>query len=283
MPIALHPLKLKHPIYLFFLFLFSFLLNNTHVKGQKNEVGFFFGTTYYLGDLNPMTQFAMNRIGIGGLYRFNINQNISLRINGYWANVEGSDAIMGYNTTRNLQFRSNIFEFSGQGEINFVYFTPGDLDTPSTPYIFGGAGVFRFNPQAEINGQWFNLRSLRTEGQGSELYPERKPYNLTSYNILFGLGYKFNITRQFTGAFEWGLRRTGTDYLDDVSTTYPDASVFNNNTIALDLYDRSLENRGNNTNFQRGNPNTNDWYSFAGIILTIRIKDFSKARCPAYN
>ncbi len=277
-------LKLKKQFFpILFLVSLAFTLNNSYVYGQKNEVGFFFGTSYYLGDLNPNKHFGLSRPGIGGLYRHNINQNVSLRVSTYWANVEGNDAVIQYNTNRNLQFRSNIFELSTQGEVNFLFFTPGDMETPSTPYIFGGAGFFWFNPQAEINGQWFNLNQLRTEGQGSDLYPNRKPYNLTSYNILFGIGYKFNITRQFTGAFEWGLRRTGTDYLDDVSTTYPDASVFNNNTVALEIYDKSLENRGNNANFQRGNPNSNDWYSFAGIILTIRIKDFSKTRCPAYN
>ncbi len=251
--------------------------------GQKNELGFFFGGSYYLGDLNPYRQFSLPRIGAGAIYRFNFNDNVAVRINGFWGNVAGDDAIVQYNEVRNLQFRSNIFEMSVQGEVNFIYFTPGDMDTPSTPYLFGGGGFFRFNPQAEINGQWYNLRSLRTEGQGSDLYPERKPYSLTSSIVLLGIGYKFNITRQFTGAIEWGMRRSGTDYLDDVSTTYPDPSVFEGNALAMQLYDRSLENRGENTGFQRGNPNTNDWYSFFGMVLTVRIKDFSRYRCPAYN
>ncbi len=263
--------------------LFLMVLFATSAKGQRNELGFFFGGSYYIGDLNPSKQFAMTRIGAGGLYRFNINESLALRVNGFWGNIAGNDAIVKYNENRNLHFRSNIFEISVQGEVNFLFFTPGDLDTPSTPYIFAGGGFFRFNPQAEIDGQWYNLKPLNTEGQGSELYPDRKPYSLTSHNILFGIGYKFNITRQFTGTFEWGMRRTGTDYLDDISTTYPDPQVFGNNSLAIELHDRSLENRGENVNFQRGNPNTNDWYSFAGIILTIRIKDFSRHRCPAYN
>lgn len=167
--------------------------------------------------------------------------------------------------------------------MNFLHFEPGDLETPFSPYIFAGGGFFRFNPQAEIDGQWYNLQRLGTEGQRSDLYPDRKPYSLSSNVILFGLGYKFNITRMFTGALEWGMRRTGTDYLDDVSTTYPDPSVFDTNPIAMTLHDQSLENRGENAGFQRGNPNTNDWYSFVGIVLTFRIKDFSWHRCPAYN
>jgi hypothetical protein len=255
----------------------------TNAMAQKSEVGFYFGGSYYIGDLNPTLHFAMTRIGAGALYRFNINENFAIRLNGFMGNVAGSDSKTGYNTNRNLHFRSNIYEASIQGEVNFVHFIPGNLETPATPYLFGGGGVFRFNPQAEINGQWYDLRQLNTEGQGSDLYPDRKPYALVAANLLFGIGYKFNITRQFTGAFEWGMRLTSTDYLDDVSTTYPDPSVFNGNPLALELYDRTLTNQGQNTDFQRGNSNYNDWYSFAGIILTFRIKDFSRQRCPAYN
>ncbi len=265
------------------LYLALIFLTSISGYGQKNEVGLFFGGSYYIGDLNPSRQFAMTRPGAGVLYRYNVNDHLAFRGNVFWGSVAGDDAVIGYNETRNLHFRSSVFEISGQAEVNFLHFQPGDLETPFSPYIFAGGGIFTFNPQAEIDGQWYNLKPLNTEGQGSEMYPERKPYNLISHNFLFGIGYKFNITRQFTGALEWGMRRTGTDYLDDVSTTYPDPAVFGQNQLALELYDRSLENRGENTGFQRGNPNNNDWYSFVGFILTFRIKDFSWEKCPAYN
>ena len=274
------PVKAIHKILLSAIFT---LLLFSDAIAQRNELGFFFGGSYYIGDLNPSRQFAMTQIGVGAIYRFNLNDHLSLRANGFWGNVAGDDAIVKYNENRNLHFRSNILEASLQGEVNFLPFEPGDLKTPSTPYIFAGGGFFRFNPQAEWDGVWYNLKPLGTEGQGSELYPDRKPYSLTSHNFLFGIGYKFNITRQFTGALEWGMRRTGTDYLDDVSTTYPDPSVFGEDSRGLELYDRSLENRGENLDFQRGNPHNNDWYSFAGFILTFRIRNFSWQKCPAYN
>jgi hypothetical protein len=248
---------------------------------QRNEVGLFFGGSYYLGDLNPSRQFALTQLAFGGLYRINLNDHIAFRLNGIVGSVEGDDARIKYNENRNLSFRSMILEASLQMEVNFLSFIPGDMETPATPYIFGGGGVFRFNPQAQLDGRWINLNPHGTEGQGYDT--ERNIYSLTSYNFLFGVGYKFNITREVTGAFEWGMRRTGTDYLDDVSTTYPHPSVFDGNELALALYDRSLENRGENTNFQRGNPNTNDWYSFAGFVLTYRIKNLQRRKCPAYN
>jgi hypothetical protein len=253
------------------------------VYSQRNEVGVFFGGSYYLGDLNPSRQFAMSEIAIGGLYRLNLDRHISLRLNGFVGSVSGDDARVKYNENRNLSFRSIILEASLQGEVNFLPFVPGEMETPATPYLFGGGGVFRFNPKTQLDGRWVELKPHGTEGQGSMRFPDRDFYSLTSYNLLFGIGYKFNITRELTGAFEWGMRRTGTDYLDDVSTTYPHPDVFENNQIALALYDRSIDNRGENTNFQRGNPNTNDWYSFAGVIITYRIKNVQKRKCPAYN
>jgi hypothetical protein len=256
-------------------------LNET--SAQKQELGLFLGSSYYLGDLNPTMHFGMPGLGLGALYRYNFTQHLSARANAYGGRVAGDDARLKFDPNRNLQFRSNIFEFSLQGEVNFLPFTAGDGDTPFTPFIFGGGGLMRFNPQALLDDRWYNLQPLNTEGQGSDLYPERTPYSLFSSTMHFGVGLKFNITEFLTGGIEWGFRRTGTDYLDDISTTYPDGSVFGNNTLARQLYDRSLENRFENQNFQRGNPNSKDWYSFAGFVLTIRFKDNSRYRCPAYN
>jgi hypothetical protein len=267
---------------LFFLFI-TLVFGFNKASAQKHEIGAFFGSSYYLGDLNPERHFAMPGIGMGALYRYNFNQHLSARANGFFGRVAGSDAVVKFDPVRNLQFRSNVMELSIQGEVNFLPFIAGDLTTLFTPFIFGGGGFTGFNPQAELEGRWYDLQPLKTEGQGSELYPEREPYSLFTSNILFGVGVKFNITRTVTGGFEWGFRRTGTDYMDDISTTYPDAGVFGNNTLALQLFDRSLENRYENQNFQRGNPNSKDWYSFAGFVLTIRFKDNSRYRCPAYN
>lgn len=251
--------------------------------GQRHEVGLFFGSASYLGDINPSLVFSMPRIAAGGLYRFNIDEHISLRVNGMIGSVASSDAMLRHNTNRNLSFRSSIMEASLKGEVNYFPFVAGDLRYTRTPYVFGGIGVFRFNPRTQLNGEWVALNPLGTEGQGSPLYPDRSRYSLTSLNFLFGVGFKFNITRQFTGAFEWGMRRTSTDYLDDVSTTFVHPDAFANNPEALALYDRSLINRGNNTHLQRGNPNVNDWYSFAGFVLTYRIKNQQRINCPAYN
>lgn len=251
------------------------------VHAQRNEVGLMMGGSFYMGDLNPHLPFAMTRPALGGLYRYNFNDRLSLRINGLFANIAADDAIIKYNEDRNLHFRSIILEGSVQGEVNFLSFEPGNPKTPHSPYLFAGGGLFWFNPQAMHEGQWYKLYPYTTEGQGSEQYPDRRVYKRLNYNILFGLGWKINLGQHMTAGLEWGMRRTGTDYLDDVSTTYPEQSALP--AMGVIFSDRSLTNRGQNADFQRGNPNTNDWYSFAGIILTFRIKNYEKKSCPAYN
>lgn len=249
---------------------------------QNSELGVYYGLAYYLGDLNPSRQFAMARLAYGGLYRYNFDEHKSLRISGFYGSVEADDAVIGYNKNRNLHFRSTIMEISLQGEITFLPFEIGNPNTLHTPYIFAGIGGFRFNPQARgDDDQWYDLQPLGTEGQNSDLYPNREPYDLYAVSYLFGIGYKFNISKNFTGGIEWGMRRTTTDYLDDVSTTYPEPEALSG--VAYQFSDRSLENRGDNTNMMRGNPNNKDWYSFAGFILTFKLPSLSKEVCPAYD
>lgn len=274
--------KSRQGLLLLFVLMF---LNTPALLGQKNELGVFFGGSYYLGDLNPGKQFTMTRIALGGVYRYNFNPHLSARVNGIFASVEGNDALVKYNEDRNLRFMSRVTELSGQMEVNFLPFVAGNLDTPYSPYIFFGGGVFRFNPQAQMPDsegrmRWIDLQPLGTEGQGLEGYPDK--YKLVSHNFLFGVGFKFNISRNITGGIEWGMRRTGTDYLDDVSTTYADLELLPSKTTQY-FADRSISNRGQNKGLQRGDPTTNDWYSFAGFVLAFKIKDFTRGKCAAYN
>ncbi len=258
------------------LFVFAFFPNTGF--GQKNEIGIFFGGSYYLGDLNPHKQFALTRIALGGLYRHNFTPHFSLRANGIFGSVEGNDALIKYNQDRNLRFVSRVNEISAQAEVNFLPFVAGNLQTPYSPFLFWGAGAIFFNPQAQDEqGNWRELRPLRTEGQ-----TEESQYGPISTSFVLGFGLKFNISRNISGGVEWGMRRTGTDYLDDVSTTYANLNDLPGGTSRY-FADRSLSNPGQNTGLQRGNPRNNDWYSFAGFVIAFKIKDFKRSTCPAFN
>jgi hypothetical protein len=74
---------------------------------------------------------------------------------------------------------------------------------------------------------------------------------------------------------EWGLRRTFTVYLDDVSGKFMDANLiaYENGSTASALSDRSLSVEGSNVGKKRGNPTTKDWYSFIGVTITYKLND----------
>src|SRR6185295_10199877 len=92
-------------------------------------------------------------------------------------------------------------------------------------YGFAGIGVFYFNPKTVYRGKVYDLRSLLTEGQG--IVPGRGKYSLIQPCIPLGVGFKYTIDRKWGLGLELGLRKTFTDYIDDVSTTYFDFAGYN--------------------------------------------------------
>jgi hypothetical protein len=249
---------------------------------QKTEIGVFLGGSYYLGDLNPQIHFLYTKPAAGIIYRYNVNKRITLKIDGLYGNVEGNDTKSKTNPNRNLNFKSTILELSPNIEINFLPYSIGNSKTPFTTYLFAGVAAFRFDPQAEYNGAYYHLQPLGTEGQRTSVY-NKKPYSLISFSIPFGIGFKKNIGKSVSFGLEWGLRKTFTDYIDDVSTTYVDPAVLSseNRPISAILADRSAAING--IGMQRGNSYNKDWYSFAGMILTFKINAKKKCKCPAYR
>lgn len=247
--------------------LFLFFVSFTALS-QRSEIGPMFGTSFYLGDLNPGTLFAKPHFAGGILYRYNLSPRWALKANILFATVEGSDRETNHGYGRNLSFRSPITEISAQIELNFfrLYNLPGK--NKFSPYIFTGISIFSFNPQAQLDGVYYDLQQLGTEGQGLE--GERDLYSLTSVGIPFGIGFKVHIGRYVSICAEWGLRYTFTDYLDDVGGKYYDNQELaeQRGTIVASLADRSdiIHPAGSG----RGNTTTKDLYSFAGLTATFK-------------
>ncbi len=268
---------------------------------QKSEFGVMAGVSFYNGELNRKTLFMQPKFAFGGFYRHNFNDHFSTKLCFLYGNVEGNDALSANaeQIQRNLSFKSVVAEFSGQIEINFLPFVAGDTKTRFTPYIFGGFGIFKFNPKAYVdagdytinginytvaNSGYYALMPLGTEGQGTTGYPDRKKYSLTSFAIPFGIGFKFNIANGVGFGLEWGMRPTFTDYLDDVSTTYAEPIVLRSEytDVAAVLSDRSIASAESNVGRQRGNSTNKDWYSFAVATLSYTIKT-KQPKCAAYQ
>ncbi len=255
----------------FLLSIVFFLLVLASVSAQRHELGVFAGGSYYLGDLNPSGHFEQSQPAVGLIYRYNINPRWAIRVNALFGSVEASDAVNNKNNPRNLSFKSPITEFSVLTELNFVQFYTKSEKYRFTPYIFAGLGIFNFNPQAQYEGKWYELQPLGTEGQG--VAGGKSLYALTNANFPFGIGIKIGLFKVVCVGLEWGMRKTFTDYLDDVSTTYVKASVFNTNdeysTIATILADRSEVKHI--AGAQRGNSSNNDWYNFYGVTISFHL------------
>jgi len=260
-----------------FLLLFTFLLNTTYSQhfifgGDKArvEVGLNFGPTFFLGDLGGNygkgsrfvkdLNLELTKMMKGAFLTVYPNRWLGLRVAGQITHVAGQDYIIGsegvnelWRKQRNLDFRSNMWEVYGAIEVypTMIFNFFEDWEPRLKPYGFIGAGLFHFDPEGSItdaNGRktWHKLHPLRTEGQGMSQYPDKKPYKLTQMNIPMGAGVKFKVTDRFSTAFELLYRKTFTDYIDDVSTTYIDPNHFDlylspaDATIARKIHDKTI-------------------------------------------
>ena len=264
------------------------IFNSEYTLAQRIELGPFFGGSYYIGDINPTRHFNRTQMAGGAIIRYNLNPRFALKGNVFAGSVEAydSDSFDDFQRKRNLHFRSNILDFSAQLEFNFFEYMISNPEMPFSPYIFAGISLFRFNPQAELDGEWYDLQPLGTEGQGMTEYPDRKAYPLTQFSFPFGLGMKLRITNNIACGVEWSLRRTFTDYLDDVGGVYADQFKLRaeKGEVAYALANR-MENLSQTESIegqQRGNSKRPDWYSFAGAFIVFKIVT-NKNQCSAYR
>ncbi|MEI9908535.1 MAG: hypothetical protein WDO71_02020 [Bacteroidota bacterium] len=206
---------------------------------------------------------------------------IGVRLEGTFGSIQSYDSILKKvaPTTfgryeRNLSFRSSITDIQLAAEIHPLFFkTYDEGEAPFfSPYLVAGIGFFSFNPEAKLNGRWYALQPLHTEGQGFAEYPDRKPYKLTQVNIPLGIGLRYEVTSSLSARLEVVHRILFTDYLDDVSKNNIDPALFYNYlsptqaAIAEQLADRRTAVPKNE---QRGDPKDKD--SFFTIQLKIGI------------
>lgn len=253
----------------------------------EGEFGLSLGAAHYFGDLNNRAAFNRPKIAVGAFYRKQVGDYIGIRLGFHYARLGYSDVYskVDYQRRRNLSFNSSVWEVGIQGDFNFFRFEPGNPDYMFTPYITLGVGVFGYDPYAYLNGEKYFLRPLGTEGQGSAQYPERKPYGNTGFCFPLGMGVKYNMSPSINVGFEVAYRFTGTDYLDDVSSTYAGAAAFppdasGNPTVASRLQDRSYET-GTPIGIagrQRGFSAQKDGYVFAEFTVSFNLTSY---RCPS--
>ena len=251
---------------------------------QVYEVGGWVGTSNYFGDVNPKGSFSEVRPGGGGFMRMNFGDRWALKFGASYAQVAGDDgkSTDAFTRQRNLSFRSNVAEIAVMGELNFLEFNTIQKDKRFSPFFTLGFSVFYFNPQAQLNGRWYDLKPLGTEGQNDTDYSGVEPYRLVSFAIPLGMGLKYSLTQNWSIGLEVVNRLTFTDYLDDVSGSYPSVLSLpeGRNGVAYQLYDRSGEvgERIGEEGFQRGTSKKRDDFLFAGLWVSYT---FVRPKCPS--
>jgi hypothetical protein len=255
-------------------------------QGQIYDFGIGFGGSGYVGDLQPAVSLT-NVKPVGSLFfKYNFNPHWGVRA-GYMRTSLSADDANGstlWQVQRNLNFETQLSELYGLIEFNFLRYITGHVKYKHTPFVFGGLSRFRFNPTTIIDGNVVELQPLGTEGQGLDQFPDRTRYALQAYAIPFGIGYRWNIYKFHSITFEIGARYAFTDYLDDVSLTYPgfDLLLAERNELVARLSDRSGE-LGiplREPSSQRGINTFNDAYWFAGISYIFTI---NSGRCPRFR
>ncbi len=255
---------------------------------QRYSFGLWLGSAAYAGDITPSYPniYHILRPAAGVFARINFDPRISLKSSINAATLTGDDHLSDniYHQYRNLSFRTRTIDWSTQLEFNFFKYILNSTNNSATPYVFMGASIFYFNPQANYNGTWYDLQPLGTEGQQFPEYSGNEPYSRVSWAFLYGGGMKISIHKGFSMGFEVGYRSTFTDYIDDVSTFYVDNDVIaagRDGAIAAILADRSGEVNTEPIGIegrQRGNFENFDHYLFMGVDVALTIR---KRRCPS--
>jgi hypothetical protein len=293
------------------LLVLSLFLLTGKTQAQSNlEYGFTYGPSNFLGDLGGNSgkgatflkdnMVSLTRFMTGMYIGYRPSEFINFRLAFNVGKVEGADSLIqgngGYEEARkarNQHFRSPITEAYLAAEIfptALFEYEPEDVMHKIRPYGVLGVGVFHFNPQAQFinkdgSKNWVDLKPLRTEGEGMPQYPNRKEYSLTQLNIPYGVGVKYFINQNLAVSFEIVNRKTFTDYIDDVSTTYISNQDFynyfgqNNPTaeVAIQMANKAaFANGGNYRPFLgegsiRGTATNNDAYYSSNVKLTIRL------------
>jgi hypothetical protein len=243
--------------------------------------GFLIGGANYSGDLSGdeiSSIIAQTLPSAGILFELSPTPSIKLRSQISISAIQGADRLSTktWQKERNLDFRSTIFEGALIGELHILKWLPQASNWISSPYLFGGVAFFSFNPRTKYKGEWIDLQPLGTEGQGLAAYPEKTPYDRTSFSFPVGAGWEIALNESVTVALELGWRWTLTDYLDDLSGTYADYETLrigNGDLAALMAY-RFHEISGINEPYPfgegsiRGNPDVNDIYAM-GVLKVV--------------
>lgn len=252
-------------------------------RKQYNSVGVTLTAMNYFGDITPKPsipslRFGATRPNLGVTFTHRFTPRISGRGGLSYGRITGSDAKAAdqndgdakYRYNRNMNFRNDLAELSAVAIFDLIPNRNNYIKRPDfVPYLFAGLAGYAGNPKGlDNNDNYVALQPLKTEG---------KDYNRAGIAIPFGIGARYKLNKSFDLGFEIGFRKTFNDYLDDVSDKYvanrsdlasPAAQYFGwDITGGAGAGLDGTWNENNQSGYQRGKNNEDDWYVQAGFTL----------------
>ena len=249
---------------------------------RRNDFGFVGGGSYYLGELNPGTQFANVHASFGAYYRRNFGQRLSARLSANYASISGNDTKksifgkeLGY-APRKGDFKSTLVDVSATLEINFLNYFIGASRYFWTPYmILGAGGTYQLSLSGSFVGEdptlgysyvITNDEIQSSNGQSINRIMNKHP-EITP-NLNFGFGFKYSVSDRIGLFAEWVMHKTFIDWLDgfyfDKDYIGADPNEWNNNEIDYaHICDVS----------------TKDWYSFFQLGICFAFNLSNKNDC----
>lgn len=253
--------------------LFLVLSKSVFAQNDSSKVAYVSAslcTPYYIGDIHDYKQKPKAGISVAYSFPLKINSPFSLVMSVSYTKIAAAD----WNSSkkdrfhwRSLHFRSPLTEFGIRMAYDFR------RRKRLKPNISVGTGLLTFNPQANLDGRWYDLQAYGTEGQNLVRPTYKMPYKLVTPFVSLGIGAKYQIRSRWEILAETRFQLAFTDYLDDISTVYPErAKMLERDPIAYQLSDRSDPTGWNVSDFQpRGNPKTKDGYFLSSLGVCYRL------------
>jgi hypothetical protein len=212
---------------------FALLIIFSSAKGQKNEVGFSIGGFNYTGEVSPNYNVLNYRPAGSLFYRLNFSPVVALRASIHFGYIHADEkkSSMPVSSARAAAFTTFISEAALMAEYNFFNYRGRKDDRRLSPYLTAGIG-------------FFNSKKKKATNTSTNEY--------IVMCIPVGIGLKYKLSRQMNLGFEFVARKTYTDQIDGIS------SSFLGKHETANIFDK-------------------DWYYYIGATLSYT---FYGVKCP---
>lgn len=174
---------------------------------QESEIGFEVGGYNYVGDV--VRKFDMGNHNLGGqvFIRQHMDEAWSFRISAGLGRLTGADdeAFDVFSANRRASFEGTLWQSDFLLEYHFLNYRNEKLKQYWSPYVFFGAGVYRFS------------------GEDHEFNSYNTGLNL---RIPVGVGIKVQLDRRWVLGISTSAIKTNSDLIDNVSANSPNLKDF---------------------------------------------------------